>query len=122
MKIWHVLVGVATIIGVLITFQITIESYQNRLFQAELAPIKEQVYNHLPTDIAQLRTDIQDVKNELKSDIQDVKNELQGNIQDVKNELQGNINSINTKLDQLIIHLIPRSQLTETSIRRETDE
>ena len=79
------LVGVATIIGVLITFQITIESYQNRLFQAELAPSKEQVYNHLPTDIAQLRTDIQDVKNELKRDI----------------------NSINTKLDQLIIHLIP---------------
>ena len=96
MKTWHVLVGVATIIGVLITFQITIESYQNRLFQAELAPIREQVYNHLPTSI-------QDVKNELKSDIQDV-----------RNELKRDINSINTKLDQLIIHLIPRSQLTET--------
>ena len=84
-------------VGVIISVNFVLARYQDRLRRAELKRIEDQVYNHLPTDIKDLRGDVNDLRNEFRSEVKDVKNELKGDIKE-----------IGAKLDQLIIHLIPK--------------
>ena len=64
---------------------------QDALRKAELEPIKEQVYNHLPTMIKELG-----------------------------DRMDARVDKIETKLDVLIIHLIPKPK--DTDADKDTDK
>ena len=46
---------------------------QVQLFKTELEPIKEQVNNHLPTEIRAVRDELKAVRDELKRDIKELR-------------------------------------------------
>ena len=96
MKVWHFVAAIATIIGFLIGIQFALGYYQTQLLQAELAPIKEQVNNHLPTAIRELGDRIDRV--EARIDRIDARID----------RIDARIDRIDAKLDTLIIHLTPK--------------
>ena len=65
---------------------------QDTLRKAELDPIKKQVDNHIP------------------STMDKIKNELKADAKETKNELKADIRGVSTKIDALLIHLIPPLQ------------
>ena len=71
---------------------------QDALRKAELEPIKEQVYNHLPTMIK----------------------ELGDRMEDRSDRMEARVDKIETKLDTLIIHLIPKPK--DTDADKDTDK
>ena len=95
--------------AVLIFSIITVMGSLVIILRALLSPIKEQVYNHLPTQIKDLKDNVKDLKDgqkEMRDDIKKLSHlptevkSLKDNQKEMRKEIREDIKALNQKVDQ----------------------
>ena len=88
--------------AVLIFSIITVMGSLVIILRALLSPIKEQVYNHLPTQIK----DLKDNQKEIKADIKALNQKIDQNYKDMTTQNNQNFKELDQKIDRNFKELV----------------